>query len=226
MPNYAREGKIETPITDEEFDAGMATGHFSNQKHKGFVALLFYTAVRKSEALRVTTDQFKLVDNKKTILFDVGPRMKKIKRKKICPQCKIGNRLSATECRLCRASLVNVEPINIGKPLRTQSLPIPLDAPYAIEIAKAIANSKPHQRVFTFSSRTAYNIVRRVFKYPHLFRLSRITWFFAHHWTIDQVISWTGLTLAALQPYIGQADITRMGKSMAKREKLEEEIAQ
>jgi hypothetical protein len=249
MPNYTREGKIEAPITDEEFDAVMAKaafvkqsfkrkiktasgpkeisieryvrvkGPFYKQIHAAFCVLLFYTAVRCSEALRVTTSQFKRAENKKTILFDVGPRMKKIKHKKICPQCKTQNALKALACKQCKTSLENVQPSAVGKPLKTQALPIPIDAPYAIELARAIAQTKPAQKLFPFSRKTAYNIVRRAFKYPHLFRLSRITWFFAHGWTIDQVKSWTGLTLAALEYYVGTADISRMGKSMAKRRK-------
>lgn len=224
MPNYAREGKIETPITDEEFDTGMEKGQFHKQIHKAFCVLLFYSAVRCSEALRVTTSQFKLTENHKTILFDVGPRMKKIKHKKICPQCRTQNAIKAAKCKTCGSSLEQVEPTAVGKPLKTQALPIPIEAPYAIELARAIANTKPTKRVFPFSRMTAYRIVRRAFKYPHLFRLSRITWFFSQGWTIDQVRSWTGLTLAALEYYVGTADISRMGKSMAKRKKVREPL--
>jgi len=196
------------------------SGPFLKQGHMALCVLLFYTAIRLSEALRVTTSQFKLTENKKTILFDVGPRMKKIKHKKICPICKTQNALKALACKQCRSSLEQVKPSAVGKPLRTQALPIPIEAPYVIELARAIANTKPTKRVFPYSRKTGYNIVRRAFKYPHLFRLTRITWFFAHGWTIDQVRSWTGLTLAALEYYIGTADIGRMGKSMAKRRRV------
>ncbi len=50
--------------------------------------------------------------------------------------------------------------------------------------------------------------------YPHFFRLSRITNFFAEGWTIAQVHSWTELTLKALDSYMGLVDVDRMGMSL------------
>jgi hypothetical protein len=82
---------------------------------------------------------------------------------------------------------------------------------------KAIEQTKPNCRVFLFSDKTAYNIVHRVFHYPHFFRLSRITNFFLEGWTIAQVHSWTGLSLKALDFYLGLVDIEKMGESLAKR---------
>jgi hypothetical protein len=76
---------------------------------------------------------------------------------------------------------------------------------------------KPGGRVFPYCRKSAYNIVRRAFKYPHLFRLSRITNFFLEGWTIAQIKSWTGLMLSALEYYVGLVDIARMGESLAKK---------
>lgn len=98
----------------------------------------------------------------------------------------------------------------------TPELPIPRGAPYVEELKEALEQTKKAQRLFPYSQKTGYNIVRRAFKYPHLFRLSRITNFFLDGWTIAQVRSWTGLSLKALDYYVGLVDIKRMGESLAK----------
>jgi len=179
-PHYRKHGKIQVPLTDQEFKQGMQTGPFKKPKHKGFVALLFYSGVRKSEALRVVKEQFQLMRNQ--IIFDVGKRLK--------------------------------------HGLVTPPLNIPLDAPFALEIQSAIENTHEGQRVFPYCEKTGYNIVDRVFKYPHYFRLSRITNFFLEGWTIAQVRSWTGLTLKALESYVGLVDVMKMGDSLAKKREM------
>lgn len=175
-PHYRKHGKIQVPLSDEEFKQGMQPGHFIQRKHKGFIALLFYTGVRKSEALRVKKEQFQLRSNQ--IIFDVGRRLK--------------------------------------HGLETPPLNIPLDAAYAQEISWAVENTRNKKRVWPYCKKTGYNIVDRVFKYPHYFRLSRITNFFLEGWTIAQVRSWTGLTLKALESYVGLVDVMKMGDSLAK----------
>jgi len=155
----------------------MRNGYFCHPKHKGFCALLFYSAIRKSEGLRATKEQFQLVNGE--IIFDVGKRLK--------------------------------------HGIHTPPLNIPLSAPFAEDIWKAVENTKPNSKVFPYCEKTAYNIVSRVFKYPHLFRLSRITRFFLDGWTIAQVRSWTGLTLQALNYYLGLVDVARMGASLGKK---------
>lgn len=93
---------------------------------------------------------------------------------------------------------------------------VPLDAPYVNEIVLSLENTEKGQLVFPYCKKTGYNIVDRVFKYPHYFRLSRITNFFLDGWNIAQVRSWTGLTLAALEYYVGLVDISTMGQSLGK----------
>ena len=179
MPHYRKHGKIETPLTDEQFEEGMRNGHFAKQKHKGFVALLHYSAVRKTEALRARKEQFSLVGLE--IKFDVGKRLK--------------------------------------RGLKTPPLTIPLEAPYATDIWEAVRNTKDGNRVFPYSPKTGYNIVARVFKYPHYHRLSRITWFFEQGFPISQVRSWTGLSLSALNYYVGLVDVAKMGRALKPKEK-------
>jgi len=166
-------------LSDEEFKEGMQTGTFKKPKHRGFVTLLFYSGVRKSEALRVVKEQFQLRGNQ--IIFNVGRRLK--------------------------------------HGLETPPLNIPLDAAYAQEIWSCIENTRDRQRVWPYCKKTGYNIVDRVFKYPHYFRLSRITNFFLEGWTIAQVKSWTGLTLKALDYYVGLVDVMKMGESLAKKKR-------
>jgi integrase len=174
---YSREGKIETPLTDQDFTEGIEHGKFLKPGHKEFCILLYYSAVRTSEALRTTKKNF--VITRSAIMFDVGERLKHSKK--------------------------------------TSALTIPLNAAYVPELKEWIEKTKNGDRVFPYCRKTGYNIVRRAFKYPHLFRLSRITNFFLEGWTIVQVRSWTGLSLRALEFYVGMVDIMRMGESLAKK---------
>lgn len=178
MPHYRKYGKIQEPITDEQFQKGMRDGRFCHSKHKGFVALLYYSAVRKKEALRARREQFHLSGSQ--IIFDVGKRLK--------------------------------------HGIITPPLNIPLSAEYAKEIWGSVEETERGKRVWPYCDKTGYNIVSRVFKYPHLFRLSRITNFFLEGWTIAQVHSWTGLTLKALDYYVGLVDVKKMGDSLARRQ--------
>ena len=177
MPNYTREGKLLDPMTDEDFKSGMETGKFLKPKHRAFCVLLYYSAVRKQEALRTVKEQFQLT--RSAVFFDVK---KRLKRGKITPPLKL-----------------------------------PLKAPFMEELKEAIEQTKPGEKVFPYCDKTGYNIVRRVFHYPHFFRLNRITQFFLDGWSIAEVKSWTGLTLSALNFYVGQVDISRMGDSLAKK---------
>lgn len=107
---------------------------------------------------------------------------------------------------------------NVGKRLKhgkeTPPLYIPTDAPFACYIWLSVKYTAPGQRVWPYHRSTAYRIVNRAFKYPHLFRLSRITNFFNDGWSIAQVKNWTGLTLQALEFYVGTVDTKKMGASL------------
>lgn len=177
MPWYRRSGKIETPLTESEFLEGMERGPFVQPEHKAFIALLYYTGVRKGELLRAKREQFRLTED--LIIFDVGKRLK--------------------------------------RGIVTPSLSIPRSVPYGEDIAEAIMKTEAGVRVFPYSSKTGYNIVSRVFKYPHYFRLSRITNFLSQGYRIPQLRSWTGLTLTALNYYVGLVSIQEMGESFRKK---------
>lgn len=174
MPWYRNFGKIETPITEQQFKEGMDTGHFVNMNHRAFCILLYYTGIRKSEALKVTREQFTFEQDK--IMFDVGERLKHSKK--------------------------------------TPALPIYFEHPFVSELVDVIQATKKDKQVFPYCSRTGYNIVRRAFKYPHYFRLSLITKFFQQGYTIAEVRSWTGLSLKALDYYVGLVAIDKMGKRL------------
>jgi len=167
---------IARAITDAEFSEGMESGHFVEDRHRGFCILLFYSGIQKGEALRAIRDQFQMTET--AIMFNVGERLKH------------------------------------GK--QTPALKLPLNAPYVSELRNFIEDTRKGERVFPYCDKTGYSIVRRAFKYPHLFRLSRITNFFLEGWTIAQVRSWTGLSLAALEYYVGIVDTQKMGDSLAK----------
>jgi integrase len=174
---YRTEGrKLTQPISHDEFREGMENGLFINPNQKAYVILLYYTAVRKTEARRSVKEQFQVTKDK--LIFSVGKRLK--------------------------------------HGIETPPLSIPLNAEYLDLVVNEVQKTKSGCRVFLFSDKTAYNIVHRVFHYPHFFRLSRITNFFLEGWTIAQVHSWTGLSLKALDFYLGLVDIEKMGESLAK----------
>ena len=179
MPWYRKQGrgKILEAMTDKDFQKGMTDGHFCSKKHRGFSVLVYYSGVRRLEALRPVKEQFQITET--AVFFDVLKRLK--------------------------------------HGIETPPLKIPRDAAFVEELVQAIQETKLGKRVFPYSKRTAYNIIDRVFnRYPHFFRLSRITNFFAEGWTIAQVKSWTGLTLQALNYYVGLVDIAKMGESLGK----------
>ena len=70
IPHYRKYGQIQSPLTDKEFINGMKEGRFVERKHKGFIALLYYFAIRKSEGLKAKKEQFKRANN--SLYFDVG----------------------------------------------------------------------------------------------------------------------------------------------------------
>lgn len=87
--------------------------------------------------------------------------------------------------------------------IETPPLKILLSKPYAENIWKAVEKTKEGQRVFPYCSKTAYNIVSRVLKYPHYERLNRITNFVKEKRSIAKMRSWTGLSLQTLNFYVG-----------------------
>lgn len=180
---YRLEGhKILEPMTDKQFAEGMQYAKFVHPSHQAYCVLLYYSAVRKTEALRnhALKENFAVTD--KTIFFDVGKRLK--------------------------------------HSAETPPLPLPLNAPFMDLLKAQIEKTPSGKPVFDFCPRTAYNIVRRAFKYPHLFRLSRITWFLLQGYTIPEIHSWTGLSVTALNYYVGLVSTARMGESLAKKQEV------
>lgn len=114
---------------------------------------------------------------------------------------------------------------SVGKRLKhgieTPPLKIPLNADFINYLVDTVNKTKnPNKEVFGYSGKTCYNIMHRAgFYYPHFCRLNRITNFFLDGWTIPQVHSWTGLSLRALNFYIGLVDVDKMGKSLIAKQK-------
>ncbi len=112
---------------------------------------------------------------------------------------------------------------SVGKRLKhgieTPPLKIPKEAVFVDTLIEAIEHTETNERVFKYSKKTCYNIMQRAgFHYAHFCRLSRITNFFLEGWTIPQVHSWTGLSLRALNFYLGLVDIDKMGRSLIKNQ--------
>ena len=110
--------------------------------------------------------------------------------------------------------------IDIGVRLKgskiTPALPVSLKAPYVQNIILTYENLDPEALVFPYCRKTGYNIAKRFIGYPHYFRMNRITRFFMDGFTIPEVKSWTGLTIVALNYYIGKANTEKMGDSLGR----------
>lgn len=98
--------------------------------------------------------------------------------------------------------------------LHTAPLPILFEKPLTEEILWCIQHTNANQRVWTYCRKTGYNIVDRVFTYPHYFRMTKITMLFRKGFTIDQVRTWTGhKALGSLSPYVGFANVEKMAEA-------------
>lgn len=186
----------------------MDHGFFAEPEHKAWPVGLYYSAVRKLELLRALRDQF--TGRGEYVFFEVGVRLKKVRRIK-----KDGTALNDDEYF---AALEKAKAW-----AKTPPLPIPRTAPYMDLLIEQIENTDYGERVFPWSPKTAWNIMDRAFgAYNHFFRLSRITWFFSPHpelgrpegYSISEVKNWTGLSLQALEYYIGLAKLQDMGKGL------------
>lgn len=109
---------------------------------------------------------------------------------------------------------------NVGPRLKhgieTRALVLPRSLPYIDELEETIMDTEEGERVFPYCKKTAYNIVTRAFPfYPHFLRLNRITNFLLEGHDLAKLHSWTGLTLKALNAYVGLVDITKMSKSLS-----------
>jgi hypothetical protein len=99
----------------------------------------------------------------------------------------------------------------------TDPLKIRLDAPFLDDLIKQINQTEPDRTIFNFSTQTAYNImVRCGLHYPHYMRLSRITNLFASGMSIAEVKSFTGLSLKALDFYVGKVALLKIADSLGK----------
>ena len=204
MPNYTRRGKVLQVLSDQQFDQRVKEADFDNVAYAAYPVLLYYSGVRKREGLRTSAGQF--TQQGDTLFWDVGKRLKH------------GPKLAP--------------------------LPLPATAWHMDKLLTAIENAKQSGRytfrwnrleadtvdqpVFPFCPRTAYTVASQVFAYCHHARLSRITWFFSPHpelgrpqgYSIAEVQNWTGLTLNALNFYIGLAKTEEMGRGMAQLQEL------
>ena len=104
---------------------------------------------------------------------------------------------------------------DVGKRLKhgmiTSPLKILQSKPFTSLIWEAVEDTKPKKRVFPYCRMTGYNIVARVWFYPHHIRLTKFT-DLAQKYGIAKLKSWSGLTLNALDYYIGAVDIDEMAE--------------
>lgn len=109
--------------------------------------------------------------------------------------------------------------VNVGKRLKhgleTPPLQVKTDRPFVSLIVSVVKATPKHERVWKFHRTTAWRFIAKNFStYPHFYRLNRITTFFDDGYTINKVKTWTGLTLKALDFYVGLSSISEMGDSL------------
>jgi integrase len=108
--------------------------------------------------------------------------------------------------------------VNIKRLKHSKQVPanhIRIDRPYIKDIISLINRTNPRSRLWPFSRITAWRFIsKNGFIYPHYWRLNRLSQFLHKGYTIDQVKSWCGLTLKALDSYVGLVSTRKMGDSI------------
>jgi integrase len=97
---------------------------------------------------------------------------------------------------------------------QTEALPIRRDAPNLNLLLFRVGQTAQKCPVFPMTARAVQYELQRFQLYPHYFRLNRITQLFAAGKTIAQVRAWTGLTLNALDHYLGIVSNEEIGKEI------------
>lgn len=106
--------------------------------------------------------------------------------------------------------------VDVGERLkhskRTPPLNVRRNRPFVEDIEAVLLETSPKQKLWPYHRSTGWRIARRAFnRYPHYFRLNRITDLFERGYTITQIRSWTGLSLVALEAYLAMVEVRQMG---------------
>lgn len=104
---------------------------------------------------------------------------------------------------------------------KTEALRVNIHRPYILDILETIKQTPEGERLFCFNRVTGWRIVRKALKrYPHFFRLNRITNMFTpsrdkpNGYSIGEVRNFTGLSLQSLEYYIGLVSLTQIGEEL------------
>ena len=128
-------------MSPTEFAECMTNGHFAQEEHKAYPVLLYYSAVRKWEGLRALREQFTIDYNDAILYFDVGPRLKKVRRRR---KGKALSKKRYDEIFEKRKASITTPPI-----------PIPMDMPFMEELIKRIEQAEFEQEpIFPWSPKT------------------------------------------------------------------------
>ncbi|MDG6222544.1 MAG: tyrosine-type recombinase/integrase [Candidatus Bathyarchaeota archaeon] len=173
-----------------------------------------YTKKGKIELITSDTEFFNKVSNQQTQLGNE-------KTSFVCALYYFGIRVSEA-LNLTKESFTIKNKklyVDVGQRLkhskRTPPLSVKLDRPFVHNIVSVIQETDKGSKVWNFSRVTAWRIINKHFdKYPHYYRLNRITTFFDKGYPISKVKSWTGLTLKALDYYVGVSDVSKMGNDV------------
>lgn len=83
MPYYRRKGKLENPLTPEDFKKAFFEGHFAKSFHKGFFVLLYYLGIRNTEARNLKKEDIRITDK------DIFVSITRLKRSKNTPAIRL-----------------------------------------------------------------------------------------------------------------------------------------
>jgi len=106
---------------------------------------------------------------------------------------------------------VNVHRLKGSK--QTYDLELPLTLRHLPFLLNTLAQTTQTMPLFNMTRQAVHYELHRVGLYPHFFRLNRITQILRKH-SITDAQNWTGLTLQALNSYMGKVTNERIGKDL------------
>lgn len=125
--------------------------------------------------------------------------------------CRISEALALTSENIsCTSETIYIEFHRLKGSKQTDPIPLP-----KITLLEWICSTEG--KLFTFSRRTGYRIVKRWFPdlYPHYFRMNRITDISIKHGDAH-VYSFTGICAQSIDHYRAKVDIKRVAESLKK----------
>jgi len=164
---------------------------FHNKRKRAFNILVFYTGLRKGEILMLKRENFSFLEDG-TLKIDAFREKKGIK------------------------TYINEK----AKKEATYSVYLDLSWKYIDELSDWIRKFEKEEKVFSISGVTAWKYVKEIFpdKYPHYYRMNRITYLCNQDLSLAEIQRITGLSLPTIQKYISKGE--RLAKEAMRKQKF------